>query len=225
MGKKKPAQSDDGNASSVDHNCKNQECRTPLRKLPNINNWMNIAKLSDIKNLNLTRLAMPNIAKQSPNKYPVIQLKEDKDSLSDNEDVDYKHHCGKCNASFFYEDDLQKHDAYSDCIHRPYLCPFCEKPFKSCLAVKKHCTNMHSSIINWDLVGGLLAFVKQNEHMSADQAEDETDYILLVRKYARDHFMKKLQNGKAIKEPVKKVSNCVPVIDLVDGEEEEEEQE
>merc|ERR1712228_151375 len=192
---------------------KNQDYKIKpvLTQLPNINNWMNIANLSDLKNLNLTRLAMPEIKKQQ--KYQI--KKQNVNMLLVNGDKDYKYHCIKCSAAFFYQSDLQKHDGYAECIHRPYLCPFCEKPFKSFLAVKKHCTNMHSSIINWDLVGDLLKFVEKYE--SADQ--DNTDYIKLVRKFARDCFLKKL-NGENEEEAIIKAvkSPHIPIISLIDDE-------
>ena len=120
---------------------KNQDYKQPLTKLPNINNWMNIANLADLKNLNLTRLKMPEIKTQQ--KYQInnqnVSVCSKVSKINANE-TDYKYHCIKCNAAFFYQTDLMKHDSYSECIHRPYLCPFCEKPFKSCLAVKKHCS-------------------------------------------------------------------------------------
>ena len=75
---------------------------------------------------------------------------------------------------------------------------------------------MHSSIINWDLVGDLLKFVEKYE--SADQ---ETDYVMLVRKFARDCFLKKL-NGEneeeAIIKGLKQKNTEIPVIDLIDDD-------
>ena len=75
---------------------------------------------------------------------------------------------------------------------------------------------MHSSIINWDLVGDLLKFVEKYE--SADQ---ETDYVMLVRKFARDCFLKKL-NGENEEEEITKGLNSknadIPIISLIDDD-------
>eukprot|EP01084_Bolivina_argentea_P288893 495946_1 len=170
-----------------------------LTNLPNLNN---ISSIKDLKNLNLTRLAMPII--KGRKRY---QINNQNISPHFN-DEDYKYHCDKCNAAFFYQQDVIKHKQYSECINRPYLCPFCERPFKSCLSVKKHCVNLHSSIINWDLVGKLLQFVTQHEEIKTNTSNKnnnngkhnnnniQLNYSKIVRKFARDFYLLQLQKQK-----------------------------
>ena len=43
---------------------------------------------------------------------------------------------------------------------------------------------MHSSIMNWDLVGNLLKFVEKY-----DGEEGQLNYVKIVRKFARDFFL------------------------------------
>eukprot|EP01083_Nonionella_stella_P071588 192384_1 len=159
------------------------------RNLPNLNT---ISSIKDLKNMNLTRLAMPTI--KGRKRYQI-----NNQNISPHlNDEDYKFHCDKCNAAFFYQQDVVKHKQYSECVERPYLCPFCERPFKSCLSVKKHCVNLHSSIINWDLVGELLDFVGKHEGAAANvNVNREINYAKLVRKFARDYFLfKQIQEQK-----------------------------
>eukprot|EP01084_Bolivina_argentea_P220004 372945_1 len=109
-------------------------------------------------------------------------------------------HCEKCSATFFYKTDLVKHEKYSECGQRPYLCPFCEKPFKGQIGVKKHCLNLHSAILNWDIVGDLLEFVKKHEiahkHNSHYVQLESLNYPKIVRRFARDFYVQNQEKKK-----------------------------
>ena len=189
-----------------------------LANLPNLNTLS--PKLEDLRN-NLC-IKMPSISQRKRyqikdqnlnRKFNNLMNGRNNNNLIDN-DNSYPWKCDKCGATFFYKKDLQKHKQYSECIHRPYLCPFCERPFKSCLSVKKHCVNLHSSIINWELVGGLLDFVKQHEqnHDNCNNNNNhnhnhhhnnftkEVKYKTIVRKFARDFYLMKEQEKAKAKE-------------------------
>ena len=149
-------------------------------------------ELDDLKGM--TRLAMPVI--KGRKRYQI-----NNQSLTlhghDHDHGDYAHHCDKCQHPFFDRADVERHQQYADCVDRPYLCPFCERPFKSVLSVKKHCVNLHSSIINWDLVGELLEFVDAQQRV---QDAQELNYAKLVRMFARKFFLRQeVQNKKPVK--------------------------
>eukprot|EP01084_Bolivina_argentea_P126427 223863_1 len=111
-------------------------------------------------------------------------------------ELNTNYNCDKCDAAFFYKNDVINHKKYSECTERPYLCPFCERPFKSLLSVKKHCYNLHSHILNWDIIGELLKFIEKTEKTHKHNKKN-LNYAKMVRKFARDYFLiREQKNGK-----------------------------
>ena len=144
----------------------------------------------------VTRLAMPEIKDRK--RYHIKN--QNVAPMFNRHDADYSHHCDKCQHPFFDRADVERHQQFADCVNRPYLCPFCERPFKSVLSVKKHCVNLHSSIINWDLVGELLQFVEGQQRVSGHK---ELNYAQLVRRFARKFFLRQEVQTKKEKEKEK----------------------
>jgi len=218
----------DINGITTNSNEQQQESENILSLLPNLNihaqqgqstavqipNIPGPAELSS-PSVNLTRLAMPSInprkryqIKNSPGSYRSnAMMAHEYDlraSTASNDDNQYKYHCDKCQAAFFYPQDMMKHRQYAECSARPYLCPFCERPFKSCLSVKKHCVNLHSSIINWDALGDLFQFVREHEDKfrknNPDKDVKEMNLTRCVRRFARDYFLERQQEKEKEKQ-------------------------